>query len=273
MKLGVAYIVFDGVELLEHSIRQIRPHVDFICVVYQKISWFGKPMSRADFQALESMQKRRLTNKLIAFNSFRSLSDSSANSIIRAKSYERAKRQVGLDTCIAARCTHFLCMDVDEFYDPIEFSLAKSKIERDGFGTTAVRFINYVNLPTLHRGYDPKRVPFICKVSRGSKMTRGFFVKCDPTRGISPSHDLTHEFASNEITMHHMETVRRDLTAKYCSTTRANFKRDKIQQLVHTIRQTNSESTSVDFNQIIYPGQKKMTLTRCENRFNIPLFS
>jgi hypothetical protein len=273
LKLGVAYIAFDGVELLEHSIRQIRPHVDFICVIYQKISWFGKPMPHADLQALESMQKRRLIDTLVSFSAFRPLPDSSTSSIVRAKAYERAKRQTGLELCLSERCTHFLCMDVDEFYDPTEFASARSKIEREGLGITAVRFINYVNVPTLHRGYDPKRVPFICKVSRGSKMTNCFFVKCDPTRGVAPPQGSNHEFPASEITMHHMETVRRDLGAKYLSTTRANFKRDKTQHLVLKIRQVSSDSQSINFDGIIYPGQREMRLTRCENRFNIPLFS
>ena len=35
MKLGVAYNVFDGEELLETSIQSVRPCADYICIVYQ----------------------------------------------------------------------------------------------------------------------------------------------------------------------------------------------------------------------------------------------
>jgi len=42
MKLGISYNVFDGEELLESSIRQIRNQVDYVSVVYQKVSNFGK---------------------------------------------------------------------------------------------------------------------------------------------------------------------------------------------------------------------------------------
>ena len=35
MKLGAAYNVFDGEELLENSIVSIRPEVDYVVVVYQ----------------------------------------------------------------------------------------------------------------------------------------------------------------------------------------------------------------------------------------------
>ena len=43
MNLGVSYNVFDGEELLEGSIFQIRNEVDYISVVYQSISNFGHP--------------------------------------------------------------------------------------------------------------------------------------------------------------------------------------------------------------------------------------
>ena len=41
MKLGVSYNIFDGEELLEGSIKQIKDQVDYISVVYQTISNFG----------------------------------------------------------------------------------------------------------------------------------------------------------------------------------------------------------------------------------------
>jgi len=42
MLLGLAYNLFDGEELLEYSIKSIRKNVDFICVVWQKISNHGE---------------------------------------------------------------------------------------------------------------------------------------------------------------------------------------------------------------------------------------
>ena len=41
MKLGVAYNIFDGEEMLIHSLRNLRPMVDYVCVVYQTTSNFG----------------------------------------------------------------------------------------------------------------------------------------------------------------------------------------------------------------------------------------
>ena len=208
MKLSVSYIVFDGVELLEHSIRQIRKHANHISVIYQNFSWFGKNLSAADLIILKSLARSGQIDELILFSSFVPLRNKTQSSILTAKSYERAKRQVGLSAALRNSCTHYLCMDVDEFYTSDQFATAKNLIKTSGFESTAVRLINYVNIPTVHRGYDSTRVPFICKISNASKMSTSFFVKCDPTRGISPVSAKRHEFAPNIITMHHMETVR-----------------------------------------------------------------
>ena len=38
MKLGIAYNLFDGEELLVDSIKSIRNSVDYIIVIYQQVS-------------------------------------------------------------------------------------------------------------------------------------------------------------------------------------------------------------------------------------------
>ena len=46
MKLGLAYNLFDGEELLEYSLRSIRNNVDYISVQYQEISNHGEKCHR-----------------------------------------------------------------------------------------------------------------------------------------------------------------------------------------------------------------------------------
>jgi hypothetical protein len=270
MKLGVSYIVFDGVELLEHSIRQIRQHVEYISVIYQRVSWFGKTLPTEDFNILKNLLKTGQINELIEFTSFLPLNSRDKSSIPTAKHYETAKRQAGLNLCLRNRCTHYLCMDVDEFYDSGQFSKAKEQIIKYNYDVTAVRFINYVNIPTLHRGYDSIRVPFICKISNSSKMSNKFFVKCDPTRGISGNTAKSHEFSSTDLTMHHMETVRKNLLLKYESTTRGIMERGRTAELVKIIGEITEKCTTFDFRKIIFPKSGNGKLTKCENIFNIP---
>ena len=42
MKVGISYNLFDGEELLEASIKSVRDNVDYISIVYQTESNFGK---------------------------------------------------------------------------------------------------------------------------------------------------------------------------------------------------------------------------------------
>lgn len=270
MKLGVAYIVFDGTELLEHSIKQIKSQVDYVCVIYQSRSWFGHPISSEDSKNLEYLKKSGLVDDVFEYSNFRPLSGATPNNIKSAKNYLRQKRQFGLTQCLLKGCTHYLCMDNDEFYETSEFKQAKREIEINGYDVTAVRFINYVNIPTVHRGFDSNYVSFICKIDRSSQMVNGFFVKVDPTRGIKTASKKSHIFNPTVIKMHHMETVRKNLHLKYVSTARAIFKRERTSELIDCIRSVNSDSKSFSFNGIIFPKAGKGNLTHCDNIFKIP---
>ncbi len=270
MRLGISYTVFDGVELLESAIKQIRHHVDFIHVAYQEKSWFGHPMNPGDIEELKRLVKLKFIDSLEEFRGFKPIKPE-GRGIIQSKQYETQKRQMGLDACLRKACTHFISMDVDEFYKTEEFKAAKDLIIRENISLSSCRFINYVKDPTYTRGYDGATVPFICKISYGSRMNKRFFTRCDPTRGVTktvPGKNL--QLPPNLVTMHHMETVRKDLHKKYAATTRAIFKRGRTNQLVNNIRSVNEDNTNVNFSKIIFPSLGNMKLTRTENIFNIP---
>lgn len=270
MKLGVSYIVFDGAELLESSIDQIREHVDFIQVIYQSISWFGAPIKPADLELMKKLKTSGKIDELTIFDKFITLRSAGHRDIIKAKSFEMAKRQLGLTSCLNQGCSHYLSMDVDEFYISSQFKEAKDFIIQNAIDLSAAGFINYVNLPTLHRGLSGMFVPFICKISTSSKMNRGFFVKCDPTRGIVTPGKRTHRFNPSMIKMHHMETVRKDLKSKYDATTRGIFQRNKTNALVSNIKSVTESTTHFGFNKIIFPGTDSGPLHKVDNIFNIP---
>lgn len=271
MKLGVSYIVFDGTELLEHSINTIRDHVDYIQVITQDMSWFGDYVPKDSYKILHSLKDRKIIDELTNFKAFIPLKSYNQHAILQSKEYERSKRQLGLTTCFKNKCTHFLCMDVDEFYVENQFIEAKKYIIENNIDLSAVDLINYVNIPTLHRGYSPYSVPFICKINSNSKMGRHFFTKCDPTRGIiNLGKSKTHHFSRGIITMHHMENVRKDLMLKYKSTTRGIFKREDMNDLVYHIKSTTSAKKGFDFKKIIFPGTNPIDLIEVDNIFKIP---
>jgi hypothetical protein len=101
-------------------------------------------------------------------------------------------------------------------------------------------------------------------------MTSRFFVKCDPTRGIASQVKTTHDFDPESITMHHMESIRKDLKTKYEATTRAIFKRYDTVALIDNIKKTSHARPELDFNKIIFPSLGKIKLKVCENQFEIP---
>jgi CRP-like cAMP-binding protein len=63
MKLGISYNLFDGEELLEGSIKQIRQHVDYVSVVYQTISNFGNTCSPELIRLLEKLKSEGLIDE------------------------------------------------------------------------------------------------------------------------------------------------------------------------------------------------------------------
>lgn len=270
MKLGISYTVFDGVELLESSIKQIRQHVDFIHVAYQKRSWFGHPIDTDDLSTLQNLVKQNLIDSLEEFKDFTVIKPI-GRGIHQSKQFEIRKRQMGLNTCLKHKCTHFISSDVDEFYKTEEFKAAKDMVIKDNISLSSCKFINYVKDPTYHRGYDGSTVPFICKINQSSKMNRKFFTRCDPTRGItksSPGKNL--QLPISIITMHHMETVRKNLNVKYQATTRAIFNRNKTNELVNCIKTVNESTTMFSFKKIIFPGTPPVKLNKVDNIFDIP---
>jgi hypothetical protein len=274
MKLGVCYNVFDGIELLEYAIHQIKEHVDYISVVYQEQSWFSHTIPKENLKILKSLEQRKLIDKLVLFDSFKPMKNYSAGNIHKSKKYETAKRNLGLSDCRSENCTHFLCCDVDEFYKPEEFMNAKQYIITNNIHTTAVHFINYVNLPIFRLDHQKihLKVPFICRIGPKSHHGVKFFCSCDSTRGISLNiqNKKSFIFSKNQILMHHMETIRKNITLKYLATSRRKLKRKKINELVDAINNVNLDNLMFDNKHVICYSSIPQKVTICDNIFNIP---
>merc|ERR1711998_435521 len=62
---------------------------------------------------------------------------------------EMSKREKGRQLCAAQECTHFICLDCDEFYLEHELCAAKEMIEKEGFDATACKMRFYLKHPTV----------------------------------------------------------------------------------------------------------------------------
>ena len=217
MKIGISYNVFDGEELLEASIKSIRNNVDYISVVYQTTSNFGNPCDEGLVPLLEDLKNRGLVDELFEYRP-RINKGGHFNEI--------TKRNIGLSLSEGAGCTHHMAMDSDEFYTDEDFKLMKSRMKTNDYESCACQMTTYYKEP-IYR-LEPKEeyyVSLLFKIRQGVEFVMGhqFPVLVDPTRRMEPGRCKI--FARDEIEMHHMSYVRKDLRKKLQNSSASpNFK-------------------------------------------------
>jgi len=206
MKVGVSYNLFDGEELLESSINSIRNNVDYISVVYQTISNFGNPCDEGLVLLLESLKNRGLIDELFEYNP-RINKGGHLNEI--------TKRNIGLSLSEGVGCTHHMAMDSDEFYTDEQFKYMKDIMYNEDWDSSACQMDTYYKEPIYI--LDPKEdyyVSLLFKIKQGKEFVMGhpFPVLVDPTRRVEPGKCKI--FTRDEIEMHHMSFVRKDINKK-----------------------------------------------------------
>ena len=274
MKLAAGYIVFDGLETLEASIRSIRSNVDTIIVSYQTVSWSGTRASATLVQLLHDLRKKKLIDHVLEFTKFRPSSLVSQESVMMAKSFEMAKRQSCLDLAKSVGATHYMSIDADEFYRESELAWAKSQIEEQSLEATALHYINYVT-PTLHRGHSRWKIPFIYKITPNCRhhSLQQIFSGIDPTRGLlDETYQKSRIFERGLISMHHMEMVRHDIAGKYQASSRFFENRENLHILESDVIASRT-SGELMFTKIHLGDSENARevhkLISCENEFGI----
>ena len=222
-RLGIAYNVFDGEELLERSLRSVRNVASYIVVVYQTISNFKESASPELVPLLMRLKKQGLIDDLFLYEPQFDQQDDHYN--------EKRKRDIGLELVKRAGCDYFLSMDTDEFYHAEQIKKAMDFILDEKIECSAVNIVEYLKEPTnqLVNGYtfapiENKQeynfyVPFIMKVHRFKEQKHsGIHFPCfvDPTRGLN-NRDRFYLFPKHVVAMHHMCTIRQDLSRKYAN--------------------------------------------------------
>jgi hypothetical protein len=274
LKLAAGYIVFDGLEVLEASLRSIRKSVDTVIVAYQLQSWTGKPAQSDLIQILDTLKKKRLIDHLVEFKEFRPMPFDTPDQVKIVKGFELMKRQRCLDLAKQLGATHYLSMDSDECYRAQEFEWAKQQIIKDSLDVTCVHYINYVT-PTLHRGYARWKVPFIYRITSACRHNalQYHLAGVDPTRGLfDEAYSKVKIFESSQISMHHMEMVRRNILAKYESSSRFFPNRNELPQLAKDINLARFKGelifTRAHFGDSDNP-REVYKLVECQNEFGI----
>lgn len=253
MKLFVSYNVFDGVELLESAIKSIREAVDYVHINYQMYSNHDEWISDEDLEILVNLLNSDLVDGYSCYEPNFDLNPSLNEFLKRNSALNYAKQ---LDKGF----THFLSLDADEYYKLDEFIEAKKIIEENNYVTTACHVQGYQRLPIWQdNGLWINFVPFIFKITDTTRFdygSRSFPVIVDPTRITTPL-DNFRLFKPEEIVMHHMTIVRKDLHKKYKNSSSTNDgNKHNVNDIVRSLK--NVQPNDVNKIRIV------------DNVFNIP---
>lgn len=229
MKTGVSYNVFDGVELLEDSIKCIRNSVDYICVIYQEISNFGKRSQFDNKKELKRLFDNKLIDDVFLYNPIKG-GHGHLNEI--------HKRQIGMDKCIERDCKIHMSMDCDEFYKQEQFERCLDEFKNNEYNGSACKMMTYYH--SYEYQIDPPEeyyVPMFFKVESGDvyHLMYNFPVLVDPTRRIK-NKDNIKIYQRKEIEMHHMSYVRKNIQSfsekLHNSSASINFTRKGLREVL-----------------------------------------
>ena len=194
--------------------RSIRDQVQYINAVYQLTSWFGEPANDSLYPIIKSLYDAKLIDEIIEF-----IPDIN----LPGAKNELIKRNIGFDFAKKAGCNYFITMDTDEFYFKNQVEESKHLIYNSDIDQSFCSIVRYGLSPRLRIVEDfnlsPFRaihVPFFFKVTEESYLGSNDVTPClvDPTRRPSSfPGDLQYVF--NNIYMHHMSFVRKDLYKKF----------------------------------------------------------
>lgn len=274
MKLGISYNLFDGEELLESSVKSVREEADYINVIYQTESYYGNKANPEISAHLQSLQQVGLIDEIFHYHR-------NFNACKNKHKFEREKRDIGLKLCKKRGMTHFLSMDVDEFYDTKQLKNAKTYIDQNKIQTSAVSIYEYLKSPEykIVNGYtfEPKSpynfyVPFIMKINRFAPQNhtnKWYPCLVDPSRALNNNKKF-YLFPIQDVLMHHMSTIRKDLQKKY-SNSNFNLGDENTLKLINSIKQDilnwNFEENQIQGTQ--YAIFRNKIIEKVENRFNI----
>ena len=267
MKLGIAYNVFDGEELLTHSLENMRDMVDFICVVYQTTSNFGNQNNNLE-PLLKSLQKQKLIDFAFKYEPKFNKDENGDIDFLNGTENEQQKRNIGLDICKANNCDYFMTIDTDEFYNKEQFLWAKKDFLLGDYDTSFCQMQTYYKKPTL--AVSPPETyycPLFYKIKPSTKFTYDFAppypVEIDPTRRVVAGYSRIYE--RSEIEMHHFSYVRKNIESKILNT---SAQMDKVSQKEVIYHFQNF--TSID-DGALFLGMQYFKLKKVENQFNIKI--
>jgi hypothetical protein len=255
MRLGAAYNVFDGLELLEGSIDSIRPVVDFVCAVYQTVSNTGQRATEDILTELERLRALGKIQEILLYTP--TLGD--------PQFCEFRKRKSSLNLLRRAKCTHFMTIDVDEYYDSAQLDYAKMVMVQENLQTTACQTLTYYRSGEYI--YDPPEeayVPLIYKLdSREIVYGTAWPVMVDPTRRMPPGKIKL--FERSQIQMHHFAYVRKDIRRKLSNSSSSFIFKNRLEDIAQHYENWKPGDPCL----VPTPEPTIVNLKKVENKFGV----
>lgn len=256
MKLGLAYNIFNGDELLEDSLKRLRPLSDYIVLTYQTISNVGL-VSKDILPSLNKIDPQ-LFDEIICFEPIFSLSP---------PINETNKRNLGLELCKQNDCTHYMSIDCDEFYRVEQFINAKNKIIKNNYESTACELVNYFHNASNQMIEHKQYVPFITKITEINHEYRAnFIVTIDPTRIVPNKNQFC--FHKDFLLMHHMSCVRKDynsMKSKLQNSPNKHMFKRHIHKYLYYFNNWIYPSPALNIHQFKKGNVKKKNIVKIEN--------
>jgi hypothetical protein len=221
-RLGISYNAFDGLELLEGSLDITKCVADYVSVVWQPVSNFGKKISDKDSDIVSDLRRRHPGVRFLAY-----MPTGHGGHVNELK-----KRNLGLELSRLNGCTHHMSMDVDEYYHASELVRAINEVVEGDFDSSACQMQTYWKDDT-HCLEIPEEyyVPLLYKIDdRNFDLRSRWAVPVDPTRRMRPGKIKL--FERDTIEMHHMSYVRSDIRSKLENSSASKNFTNRIDALV-----------------------------------------
>lgn len=254
MKVIAMYSIFNGLELLEKSIKQIEPFVDKVILCYQHQSNNGLPMSQKDLDILNSANIQQYD--LLCFE---------PKEHLNAKANERLKYQLRLDYAKKYGFTHYITLACDHYYETEQLKKAFEIYNANPVDVTATWMYTYYKKPEWQlTPIEDYVMPFICKIYPSTEVTPNdnYPFKTDPSVRIKPA-DSFYLYGQDELMLHHYSMVRGDILGKF----KNSAARVNIENRMQThIEEWNNYSLADNKGITYFEGRK---IKRVKNQFNI----
>ena len=234
MQLGAAYNLFDCEELLEASIRSIRSEVDYVVVVYQRVSNFAMPCSAELMPTLQRLKSAGLVDELLEYSP-RAFSLDEKKTLVSRRATdmhlggacvedvgdqfmnELTKREIGRRACATHGCNYFMSLDADECYLAPQLRAVKALALEKNYECVACYMRYFFKWPTqeLVPPDTVNCVPVLYRIAPHMPFRLACPYPClvDPTRKLENLRRL-HIAERGIIEMHHFSFVRRNIRAK-----------------------------------------------------------